>query len=149
MTDSQQRNPFVTQLLRQDHSLKETEYKEYRMQLEQALTRTERREKLTLRVAFITGPLAFVLLIIGGSGVVGGFDPWDKDATPLSITLAVVYAVCAALFPLSIASYYSRYRPRIRDLQERLRDASIQSLRGEIAELRKQVESLNRGTEQS
>ena len=64
MTDSPHQRNFSAQLLRQDSGLTETPYKEYRMQLEQTLTIAERREKITLYVAGISGVLAFGLMIV-------------------------------------------------------------------------------------
>ncbi len=112
------------------------------MKLEHALTVAERREKWTYYTAIITGILAMVLMFVGGTRIVGDFDPWDRNATVLSVTLGVIYCICAALCPLAIASYYSRFRPAVRNVKEQLREASIQSLHDEIADLRKQVEAL-------
>lgn len=137
-------NPFVSQLLRQDQAVSETSYQEYRMQLEQQLQRAEWLEQITRRVAVSTGILLVTLMFVGGSRLVGSFDPWSNNANAISISLGVVYLICVIACPLSIASYYSRYRPQIRGLQDQVRDASFQLLRSEIAELRKQVEQLTR-----
>lgn len=145
MTDSPPDNSFAAQLLQQDHSVPETAYQEYRMKLEHALTVAERRQKLAYWIAMVTGPIALVLMFVGGSGVAGAFDPTDRDANGLSVTLAVIYWICAILCPLSIAAYYSRFRPAVRDVKDQLRDVSLQSLHHEIAKLQQQVETLQKG----
>lgn len=142
MTNSSQSSRLALQLLQQDQPLTESEYKEYRMKLEQELKSVERREKLALRAASVSIVLAFVVMVIGASDVAGDFDPWSKDATILSVALGVTYILAWVVFLLSVASTVSRFRPRIKDLKEQIRDASILALHGEIAELRKQVAML-------
>lgn len=142
MTNSPQSSRLALQLLQQDQPLSESEYKEYRMKLEQELKSVERREKLATRAASVSIVLAFVVMIIGASGVAGDFDPWSKEATILSIPLGVTYVLAWVVFLLSVAATVSRFHPRIKDLKEQIRDASILALHGEIAELRKQVATL-------
>jgi TRAP-type C4-dicarboxylate transport system permease small subunit len=127
------------QLLAQDQSLTDSDYKEHRMKLEHALTIAERREKLTVRVAGTSFVLAFILMIVGGTNVVGEFDPWSKEATILSVTLGVIYAISAITWPIALAVGFSRYRPRVRELKDQIRDTSLLALHSEIAELRKQI----------
>ena len=130
---------FAAQLLQLDQPLSESQYKEYRMKLEQALTSTERWEKRTFIAAGSAFAVALMLMFVGGSKVVGEFDPWSKDATILSIILGVIYCLASATFPLAVAANLTRFRPRAKDLKEQIRDASILALHGEISELRKQV----------
>lgn len=142
MADSSRLNPFQTQLLRQDQTLNETQYKEYRMQLEQALTRVERREKVAMWVAYIAIPLAVALSFVGGSGVIGAFDPYDPQANPLSMTIAGIFILSLIAGPMGISSYYTRFRPKIKEIKDQIRDANILAIHSEVAELRKQVELL-------
>lgn len=139
MTEPSRTIQFAAQLLRQDQPLSESEYKEYRMKLEQALINTERWEHRTMLLAGGSFALAVLLMFVGGSRIVGDFDPWSQNATILSVTLAVFYCIAQVTFPLATAANLTRFRPRVRDLKEQLRDASILALHGEIVELRKQV----------
>lgn len=139
MSDSHETSRFAMQLLAQDQSLTDSDYKEHRMKLEHALTIAERREKLTVRVAGTSFVLAFILMIVGGTNVVGEFDPWSKEATILSVTLGVIYAISAITWPIALAVGFSRYRPRVRELKDQIRDTSLLALHSEIAELRKQI----------
>lgn len=127
------------QLLAQDQSLTDSDYKEHRMKLDHALTIAERREKLTVRVAGTSFVLGIILMFVGGTKVFGEFDPWSKEATILSVTLGVIYAISTIAWPIALAVGFSRYRPRIRELKEQIRDTSLLALHGEIAELRKQI----------
>jgi hypothetical protein len=142
MTDPPDRNRFVSQLLQQDEPMTDTAYMEYRMKLETALSQAERREKLTGIIAGAAFILALLLMFVGGSRVVGGFDPWSKDATILSTALGVVYALAAVTWPLAMAMYFSRFRPRVRGIKEQIRDTMLLGLQAEVAALRKQVGDL-------
>jgi len=139
MPNSQNTTRFATQLLQQDQPLSDSQYKEYRMKLENALTTAQRRQKQAYRVAVVSCVICVTLIFVGGSQIFGSFDPWDKSANIVSMTLGVIYLFSAVIFPLSIASYYSRFRPRVREAREQLRDASILDLQREICELRKQI----------
>jgi hypothetical protein len=139
------RPDFGEELLKQDKPLKESDYKEYRMRLEDSLNRAERNERLVGRIVIICFVLAFVLMFVGGSQVLGSFDPWDNDATIFSVTLGVVYVVALVAAWVGLASYFSRFRPRTREAKENIRDAhmldlerQIQVLRSEIKEATKQ-----------
>lgn len=144
MPDSYDSNRFATQLLQQEKSFTDTAYREYRMKLEQALTVAERRETLTGRVAAVSLIVGVILMFAAGTKVIGSFDPGDPEATITSVTLGVVYWLAIVAGLISIASYYSRYRPRIRDLKDQIRDNHILALQYEIAELRKQVGAMSR-----
>jgi hypothetical protein len=144
MPSSHETSQFATRLLQQDDPLNDLAYKEYRMKLENALTTAERREKFAGRLAGVSLVVGVVLMFAAGSKLIGSVDPGDPDATILSVTLGVVYwlAVVAGLF--SMAAYYSRFRPRIREIKEQIRDANILALQCEIAELRKQIGATSR-----
>ena len=144
MTNSHNTSRFAAQLLQQDEPLSDSQYKEYRMKLENALTTAERREKLARRVVVVSCVVSFTLIFVGGSQIFGDFDPWSKEATIVSVTLGVIYFLAAVIFPLSLASYYSRFRPRVREAKEQIRDASILDLQREICELRKQIAATSR-----
>src|SRR5262245_42111422 len=139
MSSSHPTSHFAMQLLQQDQPLSTPDYTEYRMKLENALTAAERREKLTTWIAGISFFVAIVLMFVGGSNAFGAFDPWDKDATLLSVTLGALYAIAMIAWPVALAVGFSRFRPRIREIKEQIRDTSILALQVEIAELRKQI----------
>ena len=133
---------FAAQLLRQDQSLTELEYKEYRMKLELSLSKAELAEKRAVTVAAGSFAVAMALMFVGGSKIVGDFDPWSKGATALSVMLGGIWVLCSVTWPLACAAALTRFRPRVKDLKEQLRDASILALHSEIAELRKQISSI-------
>lgn len=144
MSKSTEIGNFAMQLLRQDGPLSSTEYKEYRTKLARALTEAERREKLVRRIAWSSFVVANALMFVGGSRVFGSFDPWSKDATLMSLVLGVIYVLAAIIFPISLASYFSRFRPKVKQLEELLRDTTMLALQGEISELQKQVAMISR-----
>lgn len=114
------------------------------MKLEQALTAAERREKLARRLVLASCLVNVGLMFVGGLHLFGSFDPWSKDATVVSVTLGIIYVLAAVIFPISLASYYSRFRPKVREAKEDLRDASLLALQSELSELRKQVSLMTR-----
>lgn len=139
MNSSPEISGFAMKLLKQDEPLSQSDYKEYRMKLENALTSAERREKLAGRVAGVSVAVSVVLMFVGGSNLLGSIDPWSKDATMASMALGVVFVLATLSALFSLATYYSQFRPQVRDVKEQLRDASILALHGELSELRKQV----------
>jgi uncharacterized membrane protein len=122
-------------LLREE-TLDKSAYEEYRMNLELALNRAERFEKIVFHICWASLLVALVLMFVGGSQVVGSFDPYDETANPLSITLGIIYVLANIAWPLSLASLYSRFRPRIRSEKQELSDAKIDNLQREVEELR-------------
>ena len=114
------------------------------MKLEDALTTAQRRERLVGHAAWVSFLIACVLSFVGGSRVVGDFDPWEPHATILSVTLGVIYCISWVTWLLAMASYFSRFRPRVRDIKEQIRDTGILALQCEIAELRKQIGAARR-----
>lgn len=135
-----ERTDLAAALLRQDPFPSEAQYQEYRHMLDKALQRAERRLAWTGRVVIGSALVSLTMLFIGGSKLLGDFDPWSKEATPLSVTAGVVYIVATALFFLSLASYYSRFRPRVRETREQMRDMAILDLQRQLRELRAQLE---------
>jgi len=135
-----ERTDLAAALLRHDSFPSEAQYQEYRHMLDKALQRAERRLAWTGRVVIGSAMISLTLLFIGGSKLLGDFDPWSKGATPLSVTAGVVYIVATALFFLSLASYYSRFRPRVRETREQMRDMVILDLQRQLRELRAQLE---------
>lgn len=131
---------FKSQLLQQDEPLNESKYQEYRENLEKAFRTAERRLVLTGWVVVISGVISLSLLFVGGSKLIGDFDPWSKNANIASIAAGVVFILASILFWVSLASYYSRFRPGLKDTKERLRDASILELQRQVRELRDLVE---------
>ena len=114
------------------------------MKLEQALTVAERRETLAGRVAAVSLVVGVVLMFAAGTKVIGSFDPGDAEATIMSVTLGVVYWLAVVAGLISIASYYSRFRPRIREIKDQIRDNNILALQCDIADLRKQISAIAR-----
>jgi hypothetical protein len=103
------------------------------------LRAAERRERLAGRVVVGSSVVGLTLMFIGGSRLLGDFDPWSKDATVVSVAAGVIYLLATALFFLSLASYFSRFRPRVRDAKERIRDLILLDLQRQLRELREQV----------
>ena len=130
---------FASQLLRQDIPLSDSQYREYRQKLEEALRAAERRERLAYRVVLGSCVVMLALMFLGGSRWLGAFDPWSKDATIMSVVAGVVYLFATVTFFLTLASYYSRFRPRVRDTKEQLRDLALLDLQRQLCELREQV----------
>lgn len=147
MDNSRPANRLASQLLQLDEPLNDSQYKEYRMSLETALTLAQRREKRAAWVAGVAFAVSLILMFVGGSEIVGDFDPWSPRATFLSSTLGVIYFVANIVWPVSLASYFARFRPKIRDIKEQIRDTSLLALHSEIAELRKQVGAMSRRDE--
>ena len=138
MANSEKKTRFAAQLLQQDEPVSDTQYKEYRMKLDIALTKAERREQVARHVVVVSCVVSFALMLVGGSRILGDFDPWSRDATILSVVLGVVYCIAVVTWLLAMASYFSRFRPRVRDIKEQIRDTAILALQCEIADLRKQ-----------
>lgn len=132
-------NSSLGEGLLREETVNESDYEEYRMNLELALNRAERYERITFHVCWSSLLLAFVLMFVGGSQVVGAFDPFDKDANPLSITLGVVYVLANIAWPLSLAAMYSRFRPRIRDIKHEITESKIDRLQREVEQLRERL----------
>jgi hypothetical protein len=147
MSDTHDPSRFAAQLIRQDEPLSDSQYKEYRMKLENALSIAERREKLVGRGVAASLAVGVVLMFMAGSKVIGSADPGDADATILSVAIGVAYflALVAGLFGL--ASYYSRFRPKVREIKEQIRDTQFLALQNEIAELRKQIGTKSSGND--
>ena len=57
---------FAMQLLQQDQPFSESEYKEYRMKLEDALTAARRRERPVGQAAWVSFLIGVVLMFVGG-----------------------------------------------------------------------------------
>jgi hypothetical protein len=144
MPSSHETSHFGMQLLQQDKPFDDSEYKEYRMKLENALNTAERREKLAGRVGGVSIVVTFALMFAGGTRVFGSLDPWSTDATIVSVTLGAVYWIAVVAGAVGLASYYSRFRPRVREIKEQIRDTHLPALQCEIAELRKQIGAISR-----
>ena len=130
-----------TKLLQHDSTLNSPRYEEHRMDLERKLTQAERREALAHRVAVGALVMAVITGVLCASQVAGSADFGDKSATPLSIAITVLYVVSLAVFGIGFASYFSRYRPAVRQAREQLVLESIRELRHEVRELREMVEA--------
>ena len=141
MADRDQSAPLGAKLLGLEEPANGTYYGEYRMNLESALVTAERRERITTYVAGISFIVGVALMFVGGTRIVGDFDPWSKEATPLSIGVGIVYVLACVTFPLALAIGFSRYRRRVHTLKDQLRDTLLLDLRREVRELREQVES--------
>jgi len=140
MSDSKPPESFSAQLLRQDGALTDSHYQEHRMQLEQRLARAEiieRRAKWIVIAAFF---IAMALSFVGGSRVLGSFDPTDSNANALSVTLGVIFWIANITWMIGVASYYSRFRPGTRRARERLMENTLQELQQEVRELRARLD---------
>lgn len=135
---------FRDELLKQDDSLSSSNYKKYRMKLEESLDRAERNERIAGRIVVTGIVVSFVLMFVGGNQVVGSFDPWDDTATVLSVTLGVAFCVASVVAWIGLASYYSRFRPQTRAVKDNLRDARILELEHQIQLLRNEIKQVTK-----
>lgn len=135
---------FAARLLEQDEVMSGPEYAAHRDQLAGAISTARWRERIAYRVCAISGVIAFTLMFVGGSGVLGSFDPASRDATVLSVGLGVIYVICMVTFCVLLASYYSRFRPGTRQAREDLRDWQLAQLESHVSALAKQVAELAR-----
>lgn len=142
MAEQNPMNSLSSQLLAQESSNADPQYREYREQLARALSTARRRERIAYWICAVSGPISFALMFVGGSGILGSFDPWDKTATPLSIGLAVIFLFSSIVFWVLLASFYSRFRPRTRAAENNLRDAQLLQLASQLEALQKDVAAL-------
>ena len=124
----------------------ESGYEAYRMKLESALNRAERVERITFHIGWVSFLTSVTLSLVGGTQIAGSFDPYDANANPLSITLATIYVLASIAWPLSLASLYSRFRPRIRSVKQEINDARNEQLQREVKELREQLRNRHEGS---
>ena len=136
MGEQQKPEPSLGAALLQAETSNQSAYEEYRMKLELALTRAERFERTTYHVCWVSLTLACVLTFVGGTQVAGSFDPSQDNATPLSIGLGIVYVLANITWPLALASYYSRFRPKIRTMKHELLASQLDQLQQEVEKLR-------------
>src|SRR6056297_1344471 len=78
-------------LIAQASLISTPEYEEYRMNLRQKLLTSKRNAKLAFHVCWVSFFLSIVLMFVGGTKVVGAFDPYEADANFLSVTLGSLY----------------------------------------------------------
>ena len=135
-------NSLWSRLLTQDSQVAENEYHDYREKLTRSFGTARRSERIAYWICAVSGVTMFLLMFVGGSGVVGGFDPWDKDATPLSIVLGVIFVISSILFWLLLVSYYSRFRPTTRRAEENLRDIQILQIAARLDSMQNDIASL-------
>lgn len=135
MADRQVPEDFGSKLLEQDKSLDTPRYEEHRMQLERQLARAESRERLAKRVVIAALLVAAAVFPILASRVFGSPDPLDKEATVLSIAAGLLYTLAWVTVFVGVASYYSRFLPRVRRAREELQAETIRELRRDISEL--------------
>jgi uncharacterized membrane protein len=140
MLDTHHPTDFASRLLGQEVLPSEAEYREYRHRIEDLLARAERRVRLTGFVVVGSCLTSLVLLYVGGSKLLGDFDPWSPKATVWSIAAGIAYWISVTLFFLSLASYYSRFRPRVKEAKDLLKDATILDLQRQLRELRERPE---------
>ncbi|MGE5138579.1 MAG: hypothetical protein ACM3JD_03870 [Rudaea sp.] len=65
------------------------------------------------------------------------------------MTLGVIYGVAMVTWPIALAMDFSRFRPRVREIKEQIRDTSLLALQCEIADLRMQVNVISRRDDQA
>lgn len=141
MSDATPGKEFAKQLLRQDVALQSPRYQEHRMQLEQQLQRAERNEQIVYWVVVVAVVIAGAAFLWIAARNARGVDPWDRDATVLSVAVGVVYAAAAITVMFGLAAYYGRLRPATRELKEKLVLESIREIRQELRELKQQISS--------
>ncbi len=139
MTDIPPLPSFSQRLIEQDRPLHSPQYQEHRMQLELKLNQARSRELLTFRVVVAALLTALVLLPVCGMRLFGSPDPGDQNANWLSVSLSAIQILATVTFWIGLASYYSRFRPAVRQLSEDVRDETIRELRDEVRTLQQQV----------
>ncbi|QDU40920.1 hypothetical protein Mal4_52830 [Maioricimonas rarisocia] len=117
------------------------------MKLESELNRSSEKEVRVRRLCFVMILAATVLMFLGGTEVLGSFDPFDPTANPLSVALGVVHVICAVAAPMLVAYYYARLRPATRSLRDDLLQHSIREVRHELHEVRNELSGLHRRSE--
>ena len=98
------------------------------MNLHWALNRAERRERITFHICWVSMLVAWGLSFVGGLRIIGSFDPYDPTATLLSVGTGVVFVLACIVFPLSLASLYSRFRPRLQRIRQEIAGVEIGNL---------------------
>lgn len=136
-------NRFAQELAAQDPLAQSEAYAAHRRQLEDQLVRLTKYELWTSRIAALAAVLSLVLMFVGGSQAFGSFDPTDRDATIFSIALAAIYVVSSVTWPLALATYFSRLRPRIRETKDQLLRHSLCELQLEMRTLRREIQTLS------
>jgi len=106
------------------------------MNLHLALKRAERGERIAFHICWVSMLLAWGLSLVGGLRIIGSFDPYDPAATLLSVATGLVFVLACIVFPLSLASLYSRFRPRLQRIRQEISDVEIGKLQREIKALR-------------
>lgn len=139
MTEPHPPDSLASRLLQQEDSLNPQRYQEHRMQLEQQLVRAERNVQITKWVVVVALLLCVTSMYIAGSRVLGSPDPFEREATALGVFFGALHIIAAIVLYLGLASYFSRFTPRVRRLREDLQNESIRELRREVAELRQML----------
>jgi hypothetical protein len=106
------------------------------MNLHLVLNRAERRERITFHICWVSMLVAWGLSFVGGLRIIGSFDPYDPTATAFSVATGVIFVLTCIVFPLSLASLYSRFRPRLQRIRQEICDFEIGKLQREIEALR-------------
>lgn len=148
MSKPKHETSFSEQLLQQESSFQQTRYQEHRMNLEEQLNRLEIREKHVLSACKILLVITFILMFVGGSEVLGGFDPWNENANILSVTLGLLYLICAVSCPMLAAYYFSNLRPTTRRTRDDLLHYSIKELSLTVEQLGEEIAELKKNRNQ-
>ncbi|MBI1311076.1 hypothetical protein GC176_07185 [bacterium] len=112
------------------------------MKLESALDQLERREQFILKLCKLFVVITIALMILGGSEVLGGFDPWNANANILSITLGIIYVIFAVSTAMLAAYYFSNLRPTTRQTRDTLFQHSLSEMAQALDAIREEVRSL-------
>jgi hypothetical protein len=144
MAEPRDTRGFASRLIRLDPLPSDTEYQEYRTKLETALRAAERRVKVTGWIAVASCIVMVAVLFLFAGKLFDDPDPWLKESGGKSMAASVAFLVAMATFFLSLAAYYSRYRPGVRDARERLRDAMLLDLQRQVRDLRELLEQILR-----
>lgn len=137
-------NSLLSELVEQDRLTQGGEYKTYRARLARSIESAKRRERIAFRVCAVAGVISSSLMFVGGTRIVGSFDPWSAEATVISMFLGAGFLTSTIVFWVLLASYYSRFRPRTRQAHEDLRDLQLLRLESQVETLQLQVSLLTR-----
>src|SRR5687768_14751880 len=95
---------LALRLIQQDQSDAHGDYALYRQKLERTLSASRRRERIAHWVCAISGVISFTLMFVGGSGIIGDFDPGSSNANLISMMTGAVYLLATIIFWVLLAS---------------------------------------------
>jgi len=152
MADGKQHRSFAELLLAQDQPLSESQFKEYRMQLEEKLASAVRLEKRVRLVAIVAWIAAIVLPLAVAvvDRIARGMSPLppirlgippEVHAAPgtFASVLGVIYMVTISFAWLVGLLYLIKSRPSLRRAREEYQAALLADLQRQIAEIKREA----------